>query len=215
MLDKRKLHYRLGRLHRLRMWQLLIVLLFGMLVAATLLRLNNIGMIERRDAVIKADASGDVQATKKALIELQRYVSGHMNTSLGNGVYLSKTYERDRAAALQAATSGSNPNSSVYQQASVECQSRFQGGVESFRNDYVQCVIERVNALGSGQDPASGINLPRADSYRYDFASPRWSLDLAGLAVLFCAIVLLAIVTKILTAVILRQLLKHRFKSVL
>lgn len=213
MLDKRKLQYHLSRMRRAKMWQLFVILFFGLLIAVTLLRLNNIGMVERRQSVITADEKGDQQQVHAALIELQHYISGHMNTAMANGVYLSKAYERDRDAALTAAADTNNPNSSAYQKASIECRARWQGGVESFRNDYVQCVIEKVSTLSSAQNLTSSINLPKADSYHYDFASPHWTPDLAGFFVLVCAVIVLIILTRIITMIVLRAFIKHRFKN--
>lgn len=213
MPNKRSLQRMLARLKRVKTWQLVVVLLLMTLVAATLLRLNNLGMVERREAVYAADRKGDKPAIKSALLELQQYVTSHMNTDLGKGVYLVKTYERDRAKALKAAQSVENPNAQVYQQASIDCRSRFQGGVESFRNDYVQCVIERVSAL-EGQEGAPALQLPKADTYRYAFVSPLISFDAAGLAVLACLLITSVIVLRLLTLVILRLLLKRRYRGV-
>jgi hypothetical protein len=163
---------------------------------------------------MQADKLADKEATKQGLIELQRYVSAHMNTSLGNGFYLEHQYNRDKEAALTAATSTTNPNSAVYQQASIECRNRFQGGVASFRNDYVACVAERVRALSPSTDPSVGLKLPKAESYYYNFASPLWSPDLAGIMVLFCLIVTSVILLRAIAAVVLRVVLKHRFKTI-
>lgn len=203
-----------SKLQAVKTWQLLVILLIAMLVAATLLRLNNLGMAERREAVIAADTAGDKTATKQALVDLQKYVSRHMNTDLGKGVYLVSSYERDRDAALEAASNSTNPQSAVYQQASVECRARFQGGVDSFRNDYVQCVLERVAALSATSDPTAGITLPKADSYRYDFSSPSWTPDLAGLSVLFCVLVTAVIIGRLLALLALKLLIRHRYRSI-
>ncbi len=209
----RVLKGRLKSLQRIKTWQLLIVLFFSLILAATLLRFNNLGMIDRRQAVIDADKKGDRVATKQALVDLQRYVSSHMNTSLGSGVYLENAYQIDRAAAIAAATEASNPNSAVYQQASIECRSRFVGGVASFRNDYVRCVIDRVSSLSADSQAAQSANLPRLDSYKYNFASPVLSFDLAGFAVLFCLFVTGVIVVRILALIALRFLLRQRYRE--
>jgi hypothetical protein len=192
----------------------MVILLLVVLAAATLLRMNNLGMVERRTAVIQADEKADKAAIHSSLVELQRYISGHMNTDMNGGVYLSHSYERDRATALEAAGNASNPNSAVYQQASIECRSRFQGGVASFRTDYVQCVIEKVSALSSAQDPTAGIQLPRAGNYHYDFASPVWAPDLAGLVVAFAALIIVVIVARLAGRAILYLLLRRRYNSV-
>jgi hypothetical protein len=213
-MNKRSLHSMLSVIKRIRTWQLVVMLLIGVVLSASFLRLNNLEMDKRRTAVMQADKLADKEATKQALVDLQRYVSAHMNTSLGKGFYLEHQYNRDKEAALTAATSTTNPNSAVYQQASIECRNRFQGGVASFRNDYVACVAERVRALSPSTDPSVGLKLPKAESYYYNFASPLWSPDLAGIMVLFCLIVTSVIVLRIIAALVLRLVLKHRFRSI-
>lgn len=203
----------LRAIQRLKTWQLIILLLIGMLVSATMLRLNNLGMNTRRSAVIAADKEGDKQALQASIVELQRYVTRHMNTNLENGFFLSETYARDRDAALEAANGETNPSSAVYQQASVECRERWQGGRESFRNDYVQCVIERVGTLTPQGDASKTFNLPKADAYRINFASPAWSLDLAGLSVAFCALIVVIIAVRFLSVLLLRALLQRHYRS--
>lgn len=216
-LDKRKLHHYLRSAQSLKTWQLVIILFLMLLISATLLRLNNIGMVERRQAVIDADRSGNQEELEQALQELRRYVNSHMNTSLGDGVYLEHKYARDRDAALEAAAntmSSTNPNSAAYQQASIECRSRFAGGRESYRNDYVQCVIDRVGAMTQAGDPTAGINLPRADLYRYDFASPVLSLDMAGLSVFLSLLLLTFIALRVIFVGIIKMLLKRRYSRI-
>lgn len=212
--DKATYRRTLRRIRSLKTWQLVVVLFLGIILSATLLRLNNLEMVERRTAVIQADEKGDPEVLRASIVELQRYVARHMNTSLGGGFFLIKTYERDRDAALAAANQSTNPNSSVYQQASIECRSRFQGGRESFRNDYVQCVIERVSAMSPQADVEHTLNLPKADAYKVNFSSPFWTPDLAGLAVAFCALVTLVILGRALLTLVLRMLLKRHYRSI-
>ena len=212
--DKATYRRTLRRIRSLKTWQLVVVLFLGIILSATLLRLNNLEMVERRTAVIQADEKGDSEAIRAAIVELQRYIARHMNTSLEGGFFLSKTYERDRDAALAAANQSTNPNSSVYQQASIDCRSRFQGGRESFRNDYVQCVIERVSTLSPQTDIEQTLNLPKADAYKVNFSSPFWTPDLAGLAVAFCVLVTLVILGRALLTLVLRMLLKRHYRSI-
>lgn len=216
VLDKRKIHHYLRIVQSLKTWQLVIILLLMIFVSATLLRINNLGMLERRQAVIEADKSGDEEKTLQALHELRKYVNSHMNTSLGRGVYLEQSYVKARDAAIEEAAkaTATNPNSAAYEQASMECRSRFAGGTESFRNDYVQCVIDRVGSLTQGQDPTTGINLPKVDTYRYNFVSPVWSPDLAGFSVLFTLLIALAIVLRIAIVAAIKALLKRRHSSI-
>lgn len=214
MTDKATYRRRLKALQRLKTWQLLILLLLGVLVSATLLRMNNLGMVERRSAVIAADETGDKEQLKSTIVELQRYVTKHMNTDLGGGFFLTKTYERDRDQALASANQSGNPGSTIYQQASLECRSQFRGGRESFRNDYVQCVIQKVGALDPQTNPEDSLKLPKADAYRVDFSSPFWSFDLAGIAVAFCVLITGVIIGRFLLLVLLKLLLRRHYRSI-
>lgn len=211
--NKPRIRHVIHVIRTVKTWQLVVVLLLCILGSASLLRLNSLGMSERRTAVLAADEAGDDVKLRASIVDLQRYVSRHMNTNLGNGFYLTKSYERDRDAALASANSSSNPNSSIYQQAAVECRARFRGGAASFRNDYVQCVIERVSALSPQADTALDINLPRADAYKISFASPLWTPDLAGIAVAICGGIILVLLLRGLSLLLLRALLRRHYRS--
>lgn len=213
-MNKRSLRHFLSWLKHIKTWQLVIMLMIGVVLSASFLRLNNLEMDRLRSEVVEADKQGDTALIQQRMIRLQNFVSGHMNTSLGKGFYLEHKYNRDREAALKAAENTTNPNASVYQQASVECRARWQGGVSSFRNDYVTCVQERVKALGVAEDPASTLKLPKAESYHYNFISPAWSPDPAGFSVLVCVVITSVIILRLLSIVLLRLLLKHRFTSI-
>lgn len=206
--NKRRLRHWLKVVRQAKTWQLLIVFILLSFLCATLLRLNNLGMVERRDAVIAADKKGDREAAKQALFELQRYVAGHMNTSLEKGVSLKEIFQQDYQTALAAATNVDNPASEVYQKASIECRARFQGGVESFRNDYVVCVSNAVSSLPQEQQQAAA--LPRASAYIYNFSSPLLSFDLAGIFVLLVIILGLIIIVRLVALYWLRWLIKRR-----
>lgn len=212
-IDRKKLQSRLNTLRHIKTWQLFIILIFMVLISASLLRLNNLNMVDMRKAVTHADDGGNKEEIKQSLLDLQKYVSSHMNTNLAGGIYLEASYQRDRAIAIERASDQENPASEVYKQASIDCRSRFQGGVESYRNDYVACVQERVAALGSADEIASA-NLPQVENYHYNFVSPLWSPDLAGFSVAVCALIVLVIFSRWIVLLILRLLLSHRFKSV-
>lgn len=205
-------HY-LHQIARLKTWQLIVIALILMIIAATFLRFNNLGMVARRSAVLAADEKGDKAQIKQSLINLQHYVSSHMNTEMNGGLYLSKSYERDRETALEAATDATNPQAAVYQQASIECRAKWQGGVESFRNDYVQCVIARVSSLASANDPTAGVKLPKVDNYRYDFSSPLISFDPAGFFVFLTGVVVVIIIVRIISSLILSGVVRRRYQA--
>lgn len=206
--ERRQLRYWLRLLKKAKTWQLLIILILISFVAATCLRINNLGMVERRDQVKQADKEGNSEKIKQSLVELQQYVSTHMNTYLDKGVYLEESYRRDREAAIQASLNTSNPYSEVYQKAALECRSRFQGGTASFRNDYVTCVEAEVAKLPTVQQ--NQAYLPRAEQYQYDFVPPRISFDLAGVMTVAALLLGGFIILRLLLLYTLRFLVKRR-----
>lgn len=204
----RSLRHWLKVIKKAKTWQLIVILILCSFIAATFLRLNNLGMIERREAVYVADREGDPVKIKLKLVELQHYVSSHMNTSLGKGVSLFESYNRDYKKAVESAATATNPNSSVYQQASIECQARFQGGAESFRNDYVTCVQNAVSSLSEAQINAP--QLPRGADYTYNFAPPLISLDLAGIFTVISVFLALFIILRLTLFYLLKWMIKRR-----
>lgn len=209
-----KIRRRLRLLRKVKTWQLIVVLLLASIVAATLLRLNNLGMVGRLEAVKVADEKGDKEEINKALTELRSYVFAHMNTDIPKETYLVHSHGRDRDAALASAQDATNPNSEEYEAASIECREKWQGGVASFRNDYVKCVIDRVAAL-SGQSSADmSAQLPKPDMYRVSYASPLWSPDMAGFSVLFCIFIIMVILIRFIGVIVLQAMVKRKFTSI-
>jgi hypothetical protein len=206
----RKVSDGLIRVAELHVWQLVLLLVPLIFLSATFLRMNNLGMVERRAAVLAADKAGNPDTVQRALADLQSFVSGHMNTDMGKGVYLQASYNKAYDSALSSAADTNNPNSTVYQQAALTCRSRFVGGVQSFRDDYVQCVVDQVSQLAP-QATATAA-LPKADDYRFDYVSPLWSPDFAGLFTLLTAIVGLLIIVKAITWLILRLLVRRYYR---
>lgn len=140
------------------------------------LRQNNLNALRLRDKVLKVDEqNGDVEA---ALRELRVYMYSHMNTSLSSpgGVYppiqLKYRYERLVEAGL-AKTSATN---TVYADAQKYCETT---EPESFygagRLTCIRSYIERQPNQTQIKTPDIPDSL-----YKFDFASPRWSPDLAG-----------------------------------
>lgn len=209
---REQLRARLKRLNTVKTWQLVVLLLLSCIVAAIFLRLNNLGMMERRDAVIAADEKGDASQIDKAVNELQRYVTRHMNTDLGGGFYLTQSYERAREAAMQAASDTSNPNSAVYSQASIACQSSSE---RARYGGYVACVLAKVDVVGGQGNLTSSLKLPPSELYKINFASPLWSFDLAGIFVALSTLIILVILIRATGVIILRVLLKRRYSHVL
>lgn len=188
-MDKRLLHHIWTRVRPVKTWYLFAAcLVFGALCVAGL-RANYAGMVKLRDTVYEADKNGgDVEA---ALQELRAYVGGHMNTDLdgGGGIYppvqLKYTYERlikkekDRVDAA---------NSKIYNDAQRYCER--QDPNSFYGRERVPCVQDYIKS----RETAKVSAVPDA-LYKFDFASPRWSPDLAGwsmvLSILFLVLTVL------------------------
>jgi len=191
------------QLQHVKTWQLVILLVLFGFVAATFLRLNNIGMVQRRDAVLAADKNGDEAVIQERLYDLQRYVTAHMNADMGS-IYLENQYKRDSQAVIDQAGNDGNPNGNIYKKAQEVCAPKF----THYSQAYLQCTVDYLSQFAPADNPASTVTLPRADAYRYSYVSPLWSSDFAGLSVLICLFIILTIIARLLGVAILRTMLK-------
>lgn len=210
MSDKREARRSIKQLQRIKTWQLVILLVLSVFVSATFLRLNNIGMVERRDAVLSADETGDDEVTTLRLYDLQRYVSAHMNTDMSGGVYLEASYRRDTKGAYDGASLDSNPNGNIYKKAQAICAPKFTG----YSYAYLQCTTDELAKYPSSSNLISSVNLPLADSYKHIFVSPIWSPDFAGWSVLVSVVLVLMIVIRFIAMLTLQAILKRHFDDI-
>ena len=210
MADKRRVQRSIKQLQRIKTWQLLILLILVGFVAATFLRLNNIGMAERRAAVLSSDDAGDKAATVNRLYDLQRYVSAHMNTSLGEGVYLEASFKRDYQAAIDVAANDSNPNGNIYKKAQETCAPNF----TKYSYAYLQCTTGELAKYPAAKDPISSVDKPLLNSYRHAYVSPLWSPDFAGWSVLVFLALAIMIIVRLIALVVLRSILHRHYKSI-
>jgi hypothetical protein len=208
--DKRGLKHKLGQVQKVATWQLVVLLVFAVFLSATFLRLNNIGMVERREAVIAADEAGVEEVIQDRLYDLQRYVSSHMNTDLGGGVSLQHSYERDYEAAYERASANNNSSRNVYESVQETCAPRF----SSWSQAYVQCVSSELAKYPSGEELASSVKEPNPELYVHDFSSPRWSSDFAGWSVLLTVVIFVMILIRITSVIILKQMLSKHHRGI-
>ena len=204
MVDKKQISRSLKQLQHVKTWQLVIILILAGFIAATFLRLNNIGMLDRRNAVIAADTVGDGGVTQSRLYDLQRYVSAHMNTDMGKGIYLEASYKRDVQTAYTKASGTSKGN--IYKKAQEICAPRY----TSWSPAYVQCTVTELAKYPS----ADALVLPKADVYLHSYVSPLWSPDFAGWSLVICCVISLIIIVRITSVGILKLLLSRRYKSI-
>ncbi len=210
MVNKKRTKRSIYRLQRVKTWQLVVLFALSAVVAATFLRLNNIGMVERRAAVISADEAGDDTVTTQRLYDLQRYVTSHMNTSMGTGLYLEESYKRDTKAAYDEVASGSNENGNIYKKAQEVCAPQF----DSYSYAYLQCTTSELAKYPAAADLESSVDLPKADSYRHNFVSPIWSPDFAGWSVLITLIIGFMIIVRLIALGVLKFMLRHHNRHV-
>jgi hypothetical protein len=209
VVDKRLIKRNIKQLQRVKTWQLLIVFVLLVFVAAIFLRLNNIGMIQRRDAVLAADKNGDETRLSQRLYDLQRFSSDHMNAATDT-FYLEYQYKRDAQKAVDRAKTYNNPNGNVHVKAEAVCRPQF----TVWSPAYVQCFADELAKYPPSPNPEENVSLPSPDLYRQSFASPLWSPDFAGWAVLACVVVLLMIVVRLASLGILHLMLKRHYRGI-
>jgi len=207
--DKAKIRHSIKDLQRIKTWQLIILLIIVGFVAATFLRLNNIGMIQRRDAVISADKAGDEEATINRLYDLQRYVSAHMNTNLGTGVVLDYAYSRDLEAWQQSQYGDANPNGNIYKKAQDVCAPKF----NHYSYAYLQCTTNELARYPAASVDIDTAGKPIQATYVHMYTSPVWSSDFAGWSVLIFLFIIALIVIRFVSLGVLHLMLRRRYKQ--
>lgn len=173
-MDNKNLHHLWLRIRPVKTLYLFGAFLVCAGVAVLSLRQNYETMVDLRETVYAADQSG--QGVEKALQDLRAHVNAHMNTSLTGGaegiyppIHLKATYDR-LVAAEQARVD--DVNSRVYTDAQAHCERLYPGSFSG--GPRVPCIEQYVKDHGTTKQA-----IPDA-LYKFDFASPSWSPDLAG-----------------------------------
>ncbi len=153
-----------------------LALFFGV-VSIISLRSNNLGAVRMRDKVLQTDKdNGDVEA---ALRELRTYVYSHMNTDLSSGtnvyppVQLKYRYARLVEAEKQRVQT---EMAKVYTDAQRLCEQ--QNTTDFSGRNRVPCIESYVTNHTIVEQPIGD------DVYKFDFASPAFSFDTAGISLL-------------------------------
>lgn len=174
-MNKRHLHHVWTKIRVVSYWYFLIGVVISGVIAVMALRQNNLTALRLRDEVLKTDQqNGDTEA---ALRKLRKYVYSHMNTDLSSGtsiyppIQLKYRYERlveAEKARVQAA------NGNIYNDAQTYCEKTSpQSFYGAGRLGCIQDYIDRQPASAKPQAIPDAL-------YKYNFASPAWSPDLAG-----------------------------------
>lgn len=183
---------------------LLSTVFFGLAISLSLIGLvsNSQNSKQLYDALIAVDESGgDVEA---ALNDLRTYIYSHMNTKIGSDlgvqppIQLRGTYQRLVDAEAQRVKSKSGQ---VYSDAQTYCETTQPQGY--YGKTRLGCIEEYI-------DGHSVItNSVEEDFYKFDFAAPVWSPDLAGISILFGIIFGFWFLVELIMFFRLRSLLKQ------
>ena len=181
----------------------------------TFLRLNNVGMVQRRDAVHAADEAGDKDVLQRRLYDLQRYVSAHMNTDPGR-VDLTQTYLRDNAELQQryAEVTDTNPHGDVFAAAQAVCDPI--GQAQGWRwpdMRYTNCIAQELEKYPAAEELLVEFRPLPTEPYYHSFAPPLWSPDFAGWSVVVFVLIALVIVFRFITLVALKLALKYHYRK--
>jgi hypothetical protein len=184
-MDKKQLHHAWTIIRRIKVLYIVVLLLVSATITVFALRQNNLGMVERRTAVYQADETrGDVEA---ALQKLRAYVHTHMNTNLASGdnavyppIQLKYTYQRLKEAEQQRTK---DAGAQTYTAAQEHCEQLYPGSFSG--GPRVPCIEQYIT-----EHKVTEQIIPDA-LYKFNFASPTWSPDLAGISLL-CSLLLAA-----------------------
>lgn len=201
-MNKRSLHHLWTLIRPIRTWYLLAVCLVFGVVCVMALRNNYATMVDLRAGVYAADKNNsDVVG---ALNKLRSFVNGHMNTSLTSDttvyppVQLTYTYQRLQKAEQERVNAA---NTQLYTDAQHHCEQLYPGSFSG--GPRVPCIEQYVKQHGN----AAARPIPDA-LYKFNFATPRWSPDLAGVTMAFAVFFLLLAVVRFATGRILESLTK-------
>ena len=169
-------------------WQYCAIFLLSFMGTIYGLRQNNLVMTELRDSVLAADVRGD--GIQPALQRLYEHTFSHMNSSTGR-LQLVQTYYRD-VSELQRETSISNGQLAAYNEAVNKCNT------ESERQDIrLSCVSRYLEDNAIAGENIRVMQLPDKNRYTFEYVSPRWSADLAGVSMLVAVISAIGLVMRV------------------
>ena len=194
---------------KVKVWQLFIILVIMSFVSATLLRMNNTGMIQRRAAVESADKNGDSIEIANRIFDLRDYASKHMNASAGT-IYLQNQYNRNVRKAVVESNTVDNNQDTPQARADAVCNPHL--NYRGYSQAYQDCIIAE---LSKGEPTeVKKVKLPSPSLYRHEIISPIWTPDAAGWSIVACLFIVLIIVVRIVSMIVLKIMLKHQYKSV-
>lgn len=200
-MNKRYLHHLLLQIRKVKLLYFAVLLVAAASMSVIGLRQNNLRAIELRDRVSVVDKQdGDVEA---ALRELREFTYSHMNSGLASdsGVYppiqLKYRYERLVQAEKDRV---SKANGVLYTKAQKHCEAQIPVGRSLNRIECIQNYITSNGGVSEKEIPDS--------LYKFDFAPPVWSSDLAGWSILATILLAVLLLLRIVATSLIRLVLK-------
>ena len=162
---------------------------------------------------------------KATLTELKQYTNSHIVINFiekngrnvltfGTGpFYLENQYNRKATTALAEAenqlkqTGDNNPNGNIFAKAMEICKPQAIAHGWAWNSPgYLNCMTGVINSYPSTDQLTTSLaaNIPPTSLYRYDFSSPVWAPNLAGVSVLLCLLIFLLILLRFIGFLILR-----------
>lgn len=161
-------------------WRLFFTALIFFVLGLFFLRSNNVTALEKYRSVIKADENNG--SVYEKLDDLQKYTFSHLNSGVGRPVQLVNTYNRDADkifAVAQNMLDKDGKKKDVYLEAQKICEAK---GIPITAR--AQCAAEYVLANNPNIEQSKlEVSLPDKALYSFEFSSPRWAWDGAGLCI--------------------------------
>ena len=219
-----KIKQSLKTIFRVRTWKLILILIPLVFLAATLLRFDHLGMVERRDRVMAADESGDEEELWDALRDLQEYTARHIVVNMvaeenggerlvfGTGpFYLEQQYvrtaKRELAKAEEALQEAhDNPYGNVFKKAADVCDELARRYGWGFNKAYIDCMtneLAKYPGVAEIEDFRQAM-IPPTVLFRRNIASPVWTWGWAGVTILACLVLSVVILIRFLIWITLR-----------
>ena len=211
------------KIHKIKTWKLLVLLIPLIFIDATLLRMDHVKMTELRDAVLEADKNEDDEKTAEALENLKNFVfsnvvinviddNGDQKIIFGTGpFYLEHQYIRAANKALEEAekaiSQDNNPNGNIYKLASDVCSPQAIANGWSWNDpNYINCMVGEIQKYPAADEINDTIaaNLPSTELYRKNYASPMWAPTLTGFMLLITLVIIVVIFIRWIVWIFLR-----------
>lgn len=158
----------------------LVLFVLSLPLTAYLLRSNNVKVHELQAVVVELDESsnGDIEQIEPALIEMAEYSLNHMNADI------SVTLENRYVVYTESLLKNQEEEASEYRAKVFSDAQRKCAGLPVSGTAKIDCVQSYI----SSQPGVSAPELPPVDLFFYEYASPTWSPDAAGISTLISVV---------------------------